>query len=377
MAYATNSVRPDSMTTEFAKPRFTGPRFDEHTLPVEVTVDLAAYKELIVELAKHLYLADHPERKRVPKRFEQSFALHLAQVEGGSARPVLAVVVAAGLALQGGASDYFQQARDLVGDCVAAKAEQASLPARFPKELLAYFNLFGRSLRDGEALELPGTAGEVAELTPARRKALVLDVQRVYSRDVELGGVVVEIDFDRKTFELRCEDGTVVPVTMPDTFTEDVRRAGGRERTQMQVVGVGVFDAYDRLQRLAETQHIEVFPNQMLVAQVEALTLLQDGWCAGEGIAPDKEQLEWAAGKLAETFPEILPFPLVAPTPEGGLFLEWIAGSWRVSCEVLLPQHSAELQAVNTESGEVYDETVNLGDAAGWSGLYYFARRFV
>ena len=104
---------------------------------------------------------------------------------------------------------------------------------------------------------------------------------------------------------------------------------------------------------------------------------MQDGWCAGEGIEPDKEQLEWAAGKLAETFPEILPFPLVAPTPAGGLFLEWIAGAWRVSCEVLLPEHSAELQAVNTESGEVHDETVNLGDAAGWAGLYEFARRFV
>jgi hypothetical protein len=365
------------MTTEFAKPRFTGPRFEEHTLPVEVTVDLAAYKDLIVELAKHLYLADHPERKRVPKRFEESFALHLAQVEGGSARPVLAVVVAAGLALQGGAADYFHQARDLVGDCVAAKAEQASLPARFPKELLAYFNVFGRSLRDGEALELPGTAGGVAELTPARRKALVLDVQRVYSRDVEASGVVAEIDFDGKTFELRREDGTTVLVTMPEIFTEDVRRAGGRDRMQVQVAGVGVFDAYDRLQKLAETQHIEVFPNQMLVTQVEALTLLQDGWCAGEGIAPDKEQLEWAAGKLAETFPEILPFPLVAPTPEGGLFLEWIAGAWRVSCEVLLPEHSAEMQAVNTESGEVHDKTVNLGDAAGWTPLYDFARRFV
>lgn len=362
---------------EFAKPRFTGQRFDEHTLPVEVAADLAAYKDLIVELAKHLYLEDHPLRKRVPKRFEQSFALHLAQVEGGSARPVLAVVAAAGLALQGGAANYFEQARDLVGDCVAAKAEQASLPARFPKELLAYFNVFGRSLREGEALELPRTAGGGAELTPARRKALVLDVQRVYSLDVEESGVVTEIDFDAKTFELRREDGTTVLVPMPDIFTEEVRRAGGRERTQVQVSGVGVYDAYDRLQKLAETQHLEVFPNQALVAQVEALTLLQDGWCDGEGIAADKEQLEWAAGRLAETFPESLPFPLVAPTPEGGLFLEWIAGAWRVSCEMLLPEHHAELQAVHTESGEVHDETVNLGDSPGWAGLYAFARRFV
>ena len=364
------------MTTEFAKPRVTGPRFDEHTLPVEVAADLAAYKDLIVELAKHLYLEDHPERKRAPKGFEEGFALHLAQVEGGSASPVLAVVAAAGLALQG-ASSYYESARDLVGDCVASKVAEAGLPPRFPKKLLAYFNVFGRSLRDGEAVELPRAGGAVAELTPARRKALVLDVQRVYSKDVEESGVVAEIDFDGKTFELRRDDGSSVCVPMPDNFAEDVRRAGGRERTMVQVSGVGVFDAHDRLQKLAETQHLEIFPNQALVAQVEALALLQDGWCDGDGIAPDKEQLEWAAGKLAEGFPENLPFPLVAPTPEGGLFLEWIAAEWRVSCEVLLPTHSAELQAVNTVSGAVEDAEVNLDTPQDWHALFTFARRFV
>ena len=44
------------MKTEFLKPRFTGARFDEHTLPVDVARDLAAYEELVIELAKHLWL---------------------------------------------------------------------------------------------------------------------------------------------------------------------------------------------------------------------------------------------------------------------------------------------------------------------------------
>jgi len=36
------------MKTPFLKPRFTGPRFEAHPLPVEVAKDLAAYEELIV-----------------------------------------------------------------------------------------------------------------------------------------------------------------------------------------------------------------------------------------------------------------------------------------------------------------------------------------
>ena len=46
----------------FIQPRFVGPRFDEHTLPLSAAKDLAAYEELIVELAKHLYLTKHDDR---------------------------------------------------------------------------------------------------------------------------------------------------------------------------------------------------------------------------------------------------------------------------------------------------------------------------
>ena len=53
---------------EFLKSTFKGKRFDEHTLPMEVMRDLLAYESLIVELAKHLYRVQHPNRQRLPKR---------------------------------------------------------------------------------------------------------------------------------------------------------------------------------------------------------------------------------------------------------------------------------------------------------------------
>ncbi|UUE99042.1 hypothetical protein NDY24_04165 [Xanthomonas hortorum pv. pelargonii] len=65
------------MKIDFSQPKFTGARFDEHTLPVDVARDLAAYERLIVELAKHLYLQEHPGRQRVPKGFEAGFRLDI------------------------------------------------------------------------------------------------------------------------------------------------------------------------------------------------------------------------------------------------------------------------------------------------------------
>lgn len=51
------------MKAQFLQPRFDGARFTGHPLPLEVARDLAACKTLVVELAKHLYIQDHPERR--------------------------------------------------------------------------------------------------------------------------------------------------------------------------------------------------------------------------------------------------------------------------------------------------------------------------
>lgn len=122
------------MKSEFIQPRFEGARFSEHTLPLDVARDLAAYEALIVELAKRLYLKDNPERQRVPRGFGADFHLHLERVDGGSATPVLALVTAGFLALGPGTNTYFEQARELITDCIAAPEGQ--IPAAFPETCL-------------------------------------------------------------------------------------------------------------------------------------------------------------------------------------------------------------------------------------------------
>ena len=367
------------MKIEFLKPRFTGARFDEHTLPVDVARDLAAYEELVIELAKHLWLADHPGRERVPKGFEKEFSLHLEGMVGeGSAKPLLAWVAAGALALGPAHKSYFEQARDLVAECVSASANNQPLPSKFPKSLLDYFNVFGRSLRDGEAVDLPlpGNATP-AVLDPDRRKALVLAARKVYTKDVEMSGIIEEADWAKQTFRLRPKEGSPVVVPLPDAFQEYVRAAGGKERTVATVKGVGVFDAFDRLQKIAETHHLELLPNAALADELEELMKLEDGWYEGQGKAPDKAHLAWATEALVKSFPEDLPFPLTAPTSDGGLFLEWIQNPWRISAEILLPTHRCELQATNTTTGQSEEAELDLDQAGHWPALFKFVRDHV
>ncbi len=367
------------MKTEFLRPRFTGARFEDHTLPVEVARDLAAYEELIIELAKHLWLTEHPGRERVQRGFERGFSLHLEGMIGaGSAKPLLSWVVAGAVTLNAGAPSYYERARDLVEECVRASSEQRALPDQFPKELLAYFNVFGRSLRDGEALELTSSESRApAILDPVRRRALVLAGQREYTMEVELAGTIEETDWGKKSFRLRLKDGGAITVPLLENHQEHVRAEGGKERTVVVVKGLGVCDSWDNLLRVTEVQHLDVMPNAALADELDELAELKDGWFEGSGRALDKAQLDWVTDRLLKTFPSDLAFPLVAPTTDGELFLEWVVSPWRVSAEIQLVPRKVALQATNTSTGHTFDQDLSLDDQGGWSGFYDFVRQYI
>jgi hypothetical protein len=85
------------MTQEpFIQPRFVGPRFEGHTLPLSAAKDLSAYEELVLELAKHLFRQKNQDRVRLPKNFASGFSLHIERIDDGSAKPALVAMMLAG-----------------------------------------------------------------------------------------------------------------------------------------------------------------------------------------------------------------------------------------------------------------------------------------
>ncbi|MBX3640284.1 MAG: hypothetical protein KF888_07200 [Nitrosomonas sp.] len=356
------------MKTDFSQPRFTGVRFDEHTLPVDVARDLAAYETLIIELAKHLYLQDHPDRQRVPKGFAANFRLDIERIDEGSARPMLALVMAGVLALQGGERDCFERARDLVAECVAAP--DGALPGSFPRELLVHFNQFGRSLREDETLELPLPGlNTVATLTQDKRKRLVLAADRVYEREITLSGYIEEADFAKPSFRLRLSDGGQATIPLPESFQNTVRNYLGRHRHQINVKGIGTFDSWDRLQKVISTESMELVKNFALSSRFDEISQLKDGWFEGRGIAPDANALDRVSEKLIADFPDRLPLPQVAPKQDGNLLLEWKAeGDPSLDIDLVNSQASFHAFGINDEDVE---QDFNL-DAAGWQTLFTF-----
>jgi len=356
------------MKADFFQPRFIGPRFEEHTIPLEIARDLGSYEVLVVELAKHLFLDEHPERQRVPKGFSADFHLHLSRVDDGSAKPLLSLVTAGALLLGDGVNPYFERARDLITQCVAGTNGQ--LPPEFPKELLSHFNHVGRSLRENEAMEFPVPGGTVAVLTPARRKQLVLAIDKVYEREIDLTGTIGEADWERSTFRLRsCDDSSIV-IPMPHSFHDQARKYGGKPRHQVAVKGVGTFDSWDRLQKVVTADSIEVQPDFILSARFDGLALLKDGWFDGRGKGLYQDQLANVSTRMVGHFPNEVPLPTIVPTPEGDLLFEWdLPGC--PSIDLCLSDSRAEFHAFTEPDGELEREFLLSSDKE-WKDFFEF-----
>ncbi len=356
----------------FIQPRFVGPRFEKHTLPLSAAKDLAAYEELVLELAKHLYREKQTDRVRLPKGYASDFSLHIEKIDEGSARPAL-VAMMLGAQLFTSLPAEITEAKDLI-NAVMATPDGHAFPAKFPKDFYSYFNRIGRSLKDGETIEWTPDLANKTVLTPANRIRLARAHRETYEAEVDVVGIVKELDTEKKTGILRTLSKEPIAFVFSDPFFSDLKDALGNRIVQVRLQGVGVFDVNNKLGSIIEIDQLECLPHLVLVSKIEELGALVDGWLGGNGVALDSENLTWLTDEVAKHFPETLEYPSVVPTEDGHVVFEWIRPQARIELEVNFDEQRLELYATNLTTNQFTEESF---DTAGWSAAFTRVERLL
>ena len=361
------------MTTDdtvFLAPILRGGRFDGHTVPVEVLADLAAYKDLVIEVARSLYLAKHPDRKRVPKGFEDSFRLTLKQIDRGSAIPVLVIErdPTGDLELEGvseGSCQIYFDARDIIAECVQSVGDGHMPPERFPPGLLTSFNRFGRNLLADESIELaPNKQTQGVLYNPTVRRKLVLLQSKNYEKPLTLVGNVTKVDTDNATLILRTSNGTITasyPILMEGVIIEALKN----HANDVRLSGMGLYDRNERLLRVTDINHVVQLDDAVsdtsadILARLGAMGDLRPGWLDGEGVGPDQATMNIASQILPDLIDrEGLPAPAVFPTKDGSIQAEWQGMPW--SIEVRFLPGGLRVTAVADNLVEGRDELISI-----------------
>lgn len=355
---------------QYLRPKLTGRRFESHAIPLEILRDFAALEEMVVEVAKWKFIQAHPGRQRCPRRFTDGITLTLTSVEDGSAIAVIALMV--GTFFSEKNRVYYEQAREAIVGAISAAAENKSALDFLPERSLAYFDRFGRSLRDNEAIEFPSPNSDapIARLTKEVRRKLLLASSEVneLTEEIKIRGAIHEADQRNMTFQITLADGTPIQGPIASQHVDNIMEAfqGFRQGTKVFLQGVGRFNRMERLQGIASVEHITLLDPQDITARFEELKTLKDGWMDGRGLAPASDGLDWLADQIENQYSEKLPLPYIYPVAEGGVQLEWSLKPHEVSLEIDFNQKSGEWHALNLDTDNEEWQSLDLREEAAW-----------
>ncbi|WP_028986468.1 hypothetical protein [Thermicanus aegyptius] len=351
----------------------TGGRFETQGIPLAFFNDLSVLGEMIIEVAKYEFLKDHPNRQRIPKGFTDEVMVNLSNLEKGSVISAISIEARDNLLVPPLAMDYYKKAIDSIVDAIYAANEDERITNYLPPELLIYFDRFGRTLREDEAIEFPmqKEQNKVAKLTMEIRKKLILNSRaKEITDEIQLRGTVPEVDQEANTFHIQLLDGSKIKAPIEDQYFDTIKSAFNsyREPTPDRILiqGIGRFNRQGKLLGIDSVEHVILLDSLDVPTRLEELSLLKDGWFDGEGKALDKNGIKWFTDLFTRFYPDELPLPYVFPTIEGDIRLEWSIGPYEASLELNLNSHEGYWHVLNIENDQVEERELFLDKEKDW-----------
>jgi hypothetical protein len=246
---------------EVVRLRFKGDRFRDHALDLSALSELTQFQKMVAETAKALWRAANPNREHLPSHFEDRTRLCLREIHEGSAVAPLEVYIE-----EPPDKTFWEPEPTEVNDAISmtyevfeALGQDASLPERFPKSLVAVYAKWGQSLAGDEEIEIEPPARPPTRLKPVYGKRLAAFGETPYEDQVDIEGEVFEADVRQKRFQLWTADQNAVQITFSEKQEEEVTTALKEHRTtRMHVRGRGEISPQGKLMRVFGVDKLEI-----------------------------------------------------------------------------------------------------------------------
>lgn len=355
----------------FLQPRLVGKRFANHTIPLDLLKDFSAFEEMLLEIAKRNYLAEFPDRKRLPNGFGKNISISLASVEEGSA--ILALTLSSYLATANLVppieEEYFNQAKETVIETIALveQGEKTSLDS----VLLRYFDRFGRSLKDDESIEFSSSKGKATLNQKIRKKLLEISKVKSWSENLTLKGYVCTVNQNSQFFELELISTSIVKVDYLEQQESVILDAFNdyKNKALVEIKGVAILNRANKINSFETLEQVTLLDPLDIEVRLEELSLLEDGWLNGKGKALSKEKIKIVSEYFYKFYNDNLPLPYLYPTAEAGLQAEWNINNWDISLEIDLDNLTAELHALNLYKDDEQELSMTLAEDHSWKNL--------
>ena len=363
--------------SEFLQLHLSGDRFAEGAIPCSLLQELLNLEGIILSAAKDSFLAEHPDRKNLPKNFLANLELNLTGVERGSIKLGFDFRQKEGQQSLSGVENpnsvWLVKAKNVICNAVDASSD-GSTRISAPDNVLSYLGKMADYLTKDECIFFDTSSRSIpAKLTNQSKERLFQAISQVRTvRDeINLRGAIYEVNQEKMTFELRSLKQQKITGSFGEKYLQDVIRAfneykdggkvlihgSGEHKLEQQIVTL------DAIHSIAELNPLDV------PFQLDNLRDMEDGWLDGDGLAPSKEGLNWLGDQFDANFPNNLLLPHVFPTLEGGVEMEWSHGRNAIFLEIDLVSHKGDWLWFDRDSDESHEKELDLNDFDSWKWL--------
>lgn len=373
----------------FIAPRFIGTRFEDHSLPVNILEDFTTFEDLLIEVAKAIYLSENINRKRVPKGFSDGIYLKLADIGEGSSIAKLAIASAISLTSSLPLENidnfsYFEKAKDKIVSIIES-VNNGEIPKENDHKFLSYFNKIGRNLLDSESIDFGYDynlgLGSNAILSKVTRKKILLSSEQKseYTDSIKLFALIPAIHQENNTFYLETDFGNIkCPLT--ENIKETVFTAFNeyRSNTYVSLKGAALFNRNDKITEIVEIESMDVLDSLDISLRINNLLKLENNWYEGQGKALNKDHLYRFGDLFNSYFNDKLPLPAIFPKIDGNVQLEWKKENKNMIIDVDLASLNSDFfyYNVNDDSDEKEGQ-ITLSNKDGWDSLNILIENYV
>ena len=356
---------PDEKTFKL---RYLGDRFAGARLPVNVLADLPAFRDLLVSFAKDEWKKLHPDRKRVPKGFDESLSFDLTMIEPGSAVPNIVWNRQVAQATLPGFEDELEIVVDASYNDILELFDGAGNNGQLKdlsSDKIRALDKFGATLLDGEKIEL-GTdpIGNVVYLDSVRRKNLITSFRETYN--IRLAGVgKLASNSVYGHIIVTTENGKDISIPMePELIISDFDGSLDQDVQYDILVELDRNDAVRKVIEVYDLTVVDSIESGMLKcrSRLEDLRSLVAGWRDGAGLAVDPIALN-TAEKFILMKSSLSTIMRIYPNGVAGVLIELTKGGWDISVE-FLPDGSVEMYGIELDGDGEFEPIVfaDVGD---------------
>ncbi|WP_288266517.1 hypothetical protein [uncultured Bifidobacterium sp.] len=338
--------------TLFGRYTMSGGRFEEaEGLPLAVLSELDNYNKLIIDVAKRLYLRQHPS-KRLPKGFAQEIDLRLTGVKTGCVvvnierigKDTLQQPLFDDADMQ---DDYVDQARKMTTKTIKQikSSKDCSFIGDFPAESLNRLYKMGKTLNDDEKITLSEADNSISADIDSEWTSIVTgkDQPSIIERtiDGQVIGMRDEGDKFKYTFFIYDTHNEVTGTVDKEKWDTFYHFFDKQARAKMCSLSVVCKMNDNEIRNIVHTYNIESSLPSEFVNRLEELAGLKDGWYdVTNGIPQGKHIPDSVLARVQTFLREILTSDnfndelidlSIFPTIPGGIQLEWKTLDYEVS----------------------------------------------